>query len=302
MYKLLTTAAVIMTVATPTLAWDGAPELIEGLNSIYTGVDGQTHFTGLQSGALGDFVGEANKGVTHVTLTVADQAAVDEAAANGETIGLNTIIAGIEGGTSLANIQTAQSNLINQVNYDLFVDTTPDSVEAYTGTPTIPVDGTPITSVDKDGTVNWANANSGLVGAKVDKVVKAANAINDYLTSETGAATDTTAFTTAFDAKTGVFGTADIGNLFAHIDGGTLTDLTVVGGINNSITAAANGAGTFFGNVVDQQDVDVNKVKGSTISDFSTGAFTLNPADGKLSDGTNSFDSLLLWAQAQPDN
>ena len=41
MYKLLTTAAVILTVATPTLAWTGAADLIEGLNTIYTGVDGQ---------------------------------------------------------------------------------------------------------------------------------------------------------------------------------------------------------------------------------------------------------------------
>ena len=300
MYKLLTTAAVIMTVATPSFAWTGAKELIKGLNDVYAGVDGTgvgSHFEGLQSGALGSFVSEANLGVTHVTLNVvsAEDVAADD------TLVLNTIQAGVKGGTSLGKIQDAQTNLINQVNYDLFEDTNTSTVETFTGTPSIPVDGTPITPDDNNGTVNWANANSGLVGAKVGEVVSAANAINNYLTSEAGAATDTTAFTTAFEAGTGIFGTANIGNLFAHIDGGTLTDgngvdTVTVGGINNSIIAAQNAGGVFFSNVADQQGA--NTVVGSNLAGFSTGAFTLNTGDGSLSDGSNSFSSLLDWAKA----
>ena len=292
MYKLLTTAAVIMTVATPSFAWTGTKDLIKDLNTIYGGVDGGTHFNALidNSGALGTFVNTVNQGVTHITLEVDP--------AN------NNISVGVNDGVTFQEIKDAQTNLVSQVNYDLFVDEDLGTIESFTGyTGGIVIENpggngingnlgdadidnggkqTYLGTENADGSIDYSTSlTTGLVGAKVNKVVTDVTEVNDYLVNGD---TDTTE---AGYIITNIGSDTDL-NTVDGLDGLTFnTDIT---GLNASINAANNAGFDFFGNINDQSGV--NAVTGSTINNFQ-----VNGYDGtSVNDGTTTYPSLLDWA------
>ena len=289
MYKLLTTAAVIMAVATPSVAneWTGAADLTNKLNNIYTNLDGGTEFKALEGdfsgndGQLGEFFSEVDKGVTHVTLTVDPVT--------------NNISTAVVGGTTFGDIQTAQTNLVNRVNFDLFVQ---DSGNADTSIQTFDEGATYAKAsgfqIDGDSSNTAANDYSnvttqGLAGRKIDKLVGQVNAANDYLLEDGRTNVESKLFTDTFNkVVTGnqVFGGADISVIDGHILG-----------LNNAINAGrdtvGNGIdpvdpGDFFGNI------GLGGLAEDNVNQFLIPAFN-SPSDiGAAGDG--GYSSISNWA------
>ena len=154
MYKLLATTAIIVATASPSLAWDGAKDIIQDLNTIYTSVGGNTQFGVLSTtGELNTFIETVNQGVTHVTLTVEDN---------------KTITAAASSGVTLQEIIDSSDDLINRVSFDLFED---DGNGYQAGTDYSNIAPALGDAVGENGSVNYSNGNAnGLVGARITSI------------------------------------------------------------------------------------------------------------------------------------
>ena len=280
MYKLLTTAAVIMAVATPSFAWNNAKEIIQNLDTTYNSLDGSVQFNDLQSstGALTGLVEEANKGVTHVTLSVDPTTKL--------------ISTSTQGGTTLEQIQTASDNLINRVNYDLFTDVIGDGSTYDVGTDyggagrNVGVSD----SVGGNGSTDYVNTydNAGLVGKRVTSIVSDVNAFNDYLVAPNRSTDESNTLIAAISTPNGTIAGVDT-QLFADNIESLNTAISTISGYTFDGDGAVDG-GTFNGNL-DAFAPDGSTAQNFVIQNYNS-ATDINQATGN--DGI--YTSLSAWA------